>query len=103
MGPVWRGGTEGEPGLLASCYQRSLALARQHKVRTLAFPAISCGVYGYPLEDAVAILEGGSHGLAFESSMMSMRPQPLHPATRNASWRRGARAKAFRLAPRWKN
>jgi len=55
VGPVWRGGTEGEPGLLASCYQRSLALARQHELRTLAFPAISCGIYGYPVEDAVAI------------------------------------------------
>jgi len=55
VGPVWRGGSEGEPGLLASCYQRSLALARAHKLRSLAFPAISCGIYGYPLEDAVAI------------------------------------------------
>jgi O-acetyl-ADP-ribose deacetylase (regulator of RNase III) len=55
VGPVWRGGAEGEPGLLASCYQRSLALAREHALRTLAFPAISCGIYGYPLEDAVKI------------------------------------------------
>jgi O-acetyl-ADP-ribose deacetylase len=55
VGPVWRGGSEGEPGLLASCYQRSLALAREHELRTLAFPAISCGIYGYPLDDAVKI------------------------------------------------
>jgi O-acetyl-ADP-ribose deacetylase (regulator of RNase III) len=52
---VWHGGAQGEPALLASCYRRSLALARDHGLRTLAFPAISCGVYGYPLEDAVTI------------------------------------------------
>jgi O-acetyl-ADP-ribose deacetylase (regulator of RNase III) len=55
VGPVWRGGTHGEPDLLASCYRESLALAAKHDLRTLAFPAISCGVYGYPLEQAVEI------------------------------------------------
>jgi len=55
VGPVWRGGGHGEPGQLASCYRSSLALARQHKLKTIAFPAISCGAYGYPLEAAVKI------------------------------------------------
>jgi O-acetyl-ADP-ribose deacetylase (regulator of RNase III) len=55
VGPVWRGGTHGEAELLASCYRQSLALAAAHGLRTLAFPAISCGVYGYPLEHAVEI------------------------------------------------
>jgi O-acetyl-ADP-ribose deacetylase (regulator of RNase III) len=55
VGPVWNGGTRGEPELLASCYKSSLALAAQHELRTVAFPAISCGVYGYPIEQAVGI------------------------------------------------
>ena len=55
VGPVWRGGGEGEPELLASCYRNSFALAVQHGVRTIAFPAISCGVYGYPADQAARI------------------------------------------------
>jgi O-acetyl-ADP-ribose deacetylase (regulator of RNase III) len=52
---VWRGGRQGEPALLASCYRTSLALAAAHGVRTIAFPAISCGAYGYPPHEAVRI------------------------------------------------
>jgi O-acetyl-ADP-ribose deacetylase (regulator of RNase III) len=52
---VWRGGGHGEAELLASCYRSAMMLARQHLVRSIAFPAISCGVYGYPLDEAAAI------------------------------------------------
>jgi O-acetyl-ADP-ribose deacetylase (regulator of RNase III) len=55
VGPVWRAGTHGEPALLASCYRTALELARHHRVRSVAFPAISCGIYGYPLDEASAI------------------------------------------------
>jgi O-acetyl-ADP-ribose deacetylase (regulator of RNase III) len=57
VGPVWRGGAHGEPDLLAACYRNSLALAASHKLRTIAFPAISTGVYGYPLEEATRIAQ----------------------------------------------
>jgi len=55
VGPVWHGGDRGEAGLLASCYSNSLALAAANGVRTIAFPAISCGVYGYPVDSATRI------------------------------------------------
>ncbi len=55
VGPVYGDGQHGEPGLLESCHRRSLEVAAENGVKTLAFPAISCGVYGYPLEDAARI------------------------------------------------
>jgi O-acetyl-ADP-ribose deacetylase (regulator of RNase III) len=58
VGPVYRDGQQGEPGLLASCYRKCFELAAEHGVRSIAFPAISTGVYGYPLREAAAIAVG---------------------------------------------
>lgn len=55
VGPIWRGGNANEADLLADCYRNSLHVAQQNAVKTIAFPAISCGVYGYPLDEAATI------------------------------------------------
>lgn len=55
VGPVWQDGNQGEPELLQSAYRRCFELARQHGIRSIAFPAISCGVYGYPMREAARI------------------------------------------------
>jgi O-acetyl-ADP-ribose deacetylase (regulator of RNase III) len=64
VGPVWRGGDHGEADLLASCYARSIAIAEQHGLDSIAFPAISCGIYGYPIEQAASI--------AIESTLVAL-------------------------------
>ncbi len=65
VGPVWRGGDHNEAALLANCYRNSIALAEQHQLESIAFPAISCGIFGYPVEQAASI--------AIESTLLALR------------------------------
>ena len=55
VGPVWTGGKRHEPQILANCYRNSLQLAVENRINTIAFPAISCGAYGYPIQEATRI------------------------------------------------
>lgn len=65
VGPVWQGGDRGEAALLAACYRNVFALARERRLRSIALPAISCGIYGYPMQQAVDIaVRGGREALA---------------------------------------
>ncbi len=86
VGPVWHGGTHGEPKLLAEAYANSLKAAHELKAETVAFPAVSCGVYGYPLESAapLAVAElarGLTAGLVREAILY------LYSAGAYAQWR----------------
>jgi O-acetyl-ADP-ribose deacetylase (regulator of RNase III) len=67
VGPVWQGGNAREADLLASCYRNSLRLAEDQHLKSIAFPAISCGAYGYPLEEAVEIATGAVLNWKFQS------------------------------------
>jgi len=67
VGPVWRGGTEGEAALLAGAYRSALTLARDHRCRSIAFPAISTGIYGYPLVEATETAVATVRGFAGEA------------------------------------
>jgi O-acetyl-ADP-ribose deacetylase len=82
VGPVWHGGGHGEADLLASCYRTALALARQHQVRSIAFPAISCGVYGYPLDEAaaIAVRETRAHDSEFDRIALVAFDLEVHEA-----------------------
>ena len=74
VGPVYRDGTHGEPELLAACHTSSIALAAEHGLRTLAFPAISTGVYGYPKEAAAEVTFAAlAEALAAHPGMLAVR------------------------------
>jgi O-acetyl-ADP-ribose deacetylase (regulator of RNase III) len=69
VGPIWDGGSRGEPELLASCYRRAIELADEHDCARVAFPAISAGAYGYPLRDAARV--------ALESTRTALGDHPV--------------------------
>ncbi len=71
VGPIWQDGRQGEPALLASCHRESLALAVAHGARTVAFPAISCGVYGYPVADAARVAVGAVADFLGEDTVLT--------------------------------
>jgi O-acetyl-ADP-ribose deacetylase len=66
VGPVWRGGNNGEPELLASCYRQSLLVAAKHLIASIAFPSISTGIYGYPIDLAAKVALDTVSSLAAE-------------------------------------
>lgn len=72
VGPIWRGGDRGEPELLSSAYRSALVLAREYNCRSVAFPAISTGVYGYPAAEATKIAVDTCRALAAESGSIDV-------------------------------
>lgn len=74
VGPRYRDGEHGEPELLRSCYRNALRVAAEHELATIAFPAISCGIYGYPWDDAARIAAGAlAEGLARHPTVTEAR------------------------------
>lgn len=89
VGPIWRGGCRGESKLLAACYTESLKIALEHQVRSIAFPAISCGIYGYPPAQAaiIAIKESGNFlelHEEIEQVYFVCYEEPIYQAYKNA-------------------
>jgi len=72
VGPIWRGGKHGEARILADCYSNSLKLAAENKIKTIAFPAISCGAYGYPIREAAHIALKTTRDLAINDDIQKV-------------------------------
>ena len=85
VGPVWHGGGHGEADLLASAYRSSLELAAEHKLRTVAFPAISCGIFGYPVEQAAKVAVAAVRESELEVTFALFTPELLEAFSR--AWR----------------
>lgn len=87
VGPIWQGGAHGEPGQLAACYRNSLLLAQEHGLTSIAFPAISCGVFGYPPEKAarVALTALARMDLADKQIILCCRGDRIHESYRQAA------------------
>ena len=91
VGPVWRGGRLGEAELLASCYRNSLAIAAERSLRTIGFPSISTGAYGYPIEEAAKVavetvrevLSGSRSGMEVTFCCFSSTDLAIYEATIN--------------------
>lgn len=77
VGPVWHGGGHGEAQLLASAYRNSLAVAEQHGLHTIAFPAISCGIFGYPVDEAARIAVDAVQDCELEVMFVLFTPELL--------------------------
>ncbi|MDH5297437.1 MAG: O-acetyl-ADP-ribose deacetylase [Desulfobulbaceae bacterium] len=85
VGPVWRGGNSGEAELLARCYRNCFALAREHGIKTIAFPAVSTGVYGFPREEAAQIaIRETRRALADNPALDRVLLACFNPQTRKA-------------------
>ena len=104
VGPIWRGGTAGEAELLASCYRESLRLAVEHSIKTIAFPSISTGVYGYPVaQAAVVALNAVKQFLEAHDGLDEVRfvlfDDATYGAYENALWDRRELLAAIRRQP----
>lgn len=86
VGPVWRGGEHGEPELLASCYRASLQLARDRGLRTVAFPAISTGIFGYPVAAAARVALSAIAAFLADSDVPERVSMVLYSADALATW-----------------